>query len=119
MLQGIMKIRTGDTVIVMSGKDKWKTGKVIKVFSITGKVIVEGVNIVTRHIKKQWTQPGQIVKMEKALDASNVMLECPITKKPTRVGYVMLEEKGKQKKFRFSKRAVKENKKAPKDCIIK
>lgn len=47
------------------------------------------------------------------------MLLCPITQKPTRVGYVMIEEKGKNKKFRFSKKAVKENKKQAKDCIIK
>lgn len=114
-----MKIRTGDSVVIMSGKDKGKTGKVVKVFPVTGKVIVEGVNIVTRHLKKHGTQAGQIVKMEKAIDASNVMLECPITGKPTRVGYVMIEEKGKQKKFRFSKRAAKEGKKASKDCIIK
>ena len=114
-----MKIRNGDTVIVMSGKDSGKTGKVQKVFPVTGKIIIEGINVVTRHIKKQGTNPGQIVKMEKAIDASNVMLECPITKKPTRVWYVMQDEKGKQKKFRYSKKAVKEEKKNPKDCIIK
>ena len=114
-----MKIRTWDTVVVMSGKDKGKTGKVLKVFPVTGKLVVEGVNIVTRHMKKQGTTAGQIIKMEKAIDASNVMLQCPITSKATRVGYVMIEEKGKQKKYRFSKRAVKENKKTAKDCIIK
>lgn len=103
----------------MSGKDSWKIGIVQKVFPITNKVLVEGVNIATRHIKKQGTNPGQIIKMEKAIDASNVMLECPMTKKPTRVWYVMIDEKGKQKKFRYSKKAVKEEAKDPKDCIIK
>lgn len=114
-----MKIRTWDTVVVVSGKDKGKKGKVVKVFPITHKVIVEGVNIVTRHIKKQGTTAGQIVKMEKAVDVSNTMLECPITWKPTRVGYVMIEEKGKQKKFRYSKKAMQEKGKTQKDCIIK
>lgn len=116
-----MKIRTGDTVVVMSGtrKNKGKAGKVLKVFPQTGRVLVEGINIATKHIKKQGTTAGQIVKMEKAIDASNVMLECPITKKPTRVGYVMIDEKGVQKKFRFSKRAVKETNKSAQDCIIK
>lgn len=114
-----MKIRNWDTVVVMSGKDSWKIGTVQKVFPITNKVLVEGVNIATRHIKKQGTNPGQIIKMEKAIDASNVMLECPMTKKPTRVWYVMIDEKGKQKKFRYSKKAVKEEAKDPKDCIIK
>lgn len=116
-----MKIRSWDNVVIISGtrKNKGKTGKVLKVFSQTGKVIVEGVNIATKHIKKQGTTAGQIVKMEKAIDASNVMLKCPITDKPTRVWYVMIEEKGVQKKFRFSKRAAKENNKSAKDCIIK
>ncbi len=116
-----MKIRSGDNITVISGKDKGKTGKVLKVFPVTGKVLIEGVNVVTKHIKKQGTQAGQIVKMEKAIDASNVMLTCPFTQKPTRIGFVMIKEGkgGKQKKFRFSKKAVKENKKDPKDCIIK
>lgn len=114
-----MKIRTWDSVIVVSGKDKGKKGKVLKVLPVTHKVIVEGINIATRHIKKQGTNPGQIIKMEKAVDVSNVMLECPMTGKPTRIGFVMIDEKGVQKKFRYSKKAVKENKKTPKDCIIK
>jgi len=103
----------------MSWKDKGKEGKVVKVFPVTGKVIVEWINIATRHIKKQGTNPGQIIKMEKAIDASNVMLKCPMTEKPTRLGFVMITEGKKTKKFRFSKKAVKEMKKQAKDCIIK
>lgn len=114
-----MKIRNGDNVQVIAGKDSGKTGKVLKVLPQTNKVIVEGVNIATRHIKKQANQAGQIIKMEKAIDASNVMLVCPLTEKPTRVGYVMVKEGKNVKKYRFSKKAVKENKKDPKDCIIK
>jgi len=53
--------------------------------------------------------PGQIVKFEKPIASSSVMLVCPFTDKPTRIGYVNIEEKGKTKKFRFSKKAVKEN----------
>lgn len=114
-----MKIRTWDTVTVIAGKDKWTNGKVLKVFLKTNRILVEWVNVVTKHIKKQGTTPGQILKMEKAIDVSNAMLLCPITQKPTRVGYVMIEEKGNNKKFRFSKKAAKDNKKEPKDCIIK
>jgi len=114
-----MKIRTGDNVSVIAWKDKWKTAKVLKAIPTSGRVIVEWVNVATKHIKKQGTQAGQIIKMEKSIDVSNVMLMCPITEKLTRVWYVMIEEKWKQKKFRFSKKAVKENKKEPKDCIIK
>ena len=114
-----MKIRTWDTVVILSGKDKGKTGKVLNVILSTNRVLVEGINIVTRHMKKQGTTPGQIVKMEKSINVSNVGLECPITKKATRIGFVTIEEKGKTKKFRYSKKAVKEAKKQPKDCIIK
>ena len=64
-----MKIRTWDTVVVISGKDKGKQGAVLKVFPASSRLIVEGVNIATKHIKKQGTNPGQIVKIEKALDA--------------------------------------------------
>ena len=60
-----MKIRKDDTVIVLSGKDKGKTGKVLKTLTDSNRVIVEGVNIATKHIKKQGTNPGQILKMEK------------------------------------------------------
>lgn len=105
--------------MIMAGKDKGTKGKVLKVSLASNKILVEGVNIVTKHIKKQGTTPGQIIKMEKAIDASNAMVLCPITEKPTRIGYVMIEEKGVNKKFRFSKKAVKENKKEAKDCIIK
>lgn len=116
-----MKIRTWDKVKVMSGKEKDRgvEAEVLKVFTSENKIIVAWVNIVTRHIKKQWTNPGQIIKMEKAISASNVMLVCPFTNKPTRIGFVKIEEKGKVKKFRFSKRAVKENWGEPKKFIIK
>ncbi len=116
-----MKIRTWDKVVIMSGKekDRGQTAEVLKVNTDNGKIIVKWINVVTRHMKKQWTTPGQIVKMEKAIDASNVMLVCPFTSKPTRVGFVTIEEKGKSKKFRFSKMAVKENGWEAKKFIIK
>jgi len=115
-----MKIRTWDKVVVTSWKDKWKRSEVLKVIKNKNAVIVKDVNVVTRHIKKMGTNPGQIVKFEKAIDASNVMLICPFTDKPTRVGFVFIEEKGKKKKFRFSKVAVKSwAKKDAKDAIIK
>lgn len=105
-----MKIRTGDIVQVMSGKekDRGQRAKVTKAFLDTSKVLVEWINIATKHIKKQGTTPGQIVKMEKSISASSVMLVCPFTDKPTRVGFVTIEEKGKSKKLRFSKKALAE-----------
>lgn len=116
-----MKIRTWDKVQVMSGKqaDKGQVTEVLKVFTSENKILVKDTNVVTRHIKKQGTQPGQIVKMEKPIAVSAVMLVCPFTEKPTRVGFVTVEEKGVSKKFRFSKKAVAEKWGEAKDYIIK
>ena len=116
-----MKIRTWDKVQVMSWKekDRWQVAEVLKVFPDTNKIIVKGINIVKRHMKKQGTNPWQILEMEKAIDASNVMLICPFTQKPTRVWFVKIEEKWKTKKFRFSKKAFKEKWWEAKSYIIK
>jgi large subunit ribosomal protein L24 len=97
-----MKIHTGDTVIVVAGKSKGKQGKVTKVNTKEMTVLVEGVNIVTKHMKPQGGTPGQKVTFEKAIDSSNVMLLDPTTKTPTRVGY-RLDEKGN--KVRFAKKS--------------
>lgn len=115
-----MKIRTWDKVKVMSGKkkDRWVISEVLTVSISTNKIIVKDINVVTRHMKKQGTNPGQIIKMEKAIDASSVMLVCPFVDKPTRVWYVKVEENWKMKKFRFSKIAVKEKGGKPKDYKI-
>ncbi|PID86497.1 50S ribosomal protein L24 [Candidatus Gracilibacteria bacterium] len=116
-----MKIRKSDKVVVLSGKEKDRGVKttVEKVLTKDNKLLLKGVNIVTRHVKKQGTNPGQILKIEKPIDSSNVMLVCPFTNKPTRVGYVFVEEKGKTKKFRFSKKALAEKGGEAKDYIIK
>ena len=73
-----MHVRKNDQVMVITGKDKNTKGKITVAFPKTGKVIVEGVNMVTRHQKaRNAMQPGGIVKKEAAIDASNVMLICP------------------------------------------
>lgn len=116
-----MKIRTWDKVMVMCWKtdDKWKISEVVKSFPDQNKIVVKDINIATRHIKKQGANPWQIIKMEKPIDVSNVMLICPFTEKPTRVGFVKIEEKWKTKKFRFSKIALKEKGGEAKKYIIK
>ncbi len=82
-----MKIKTGDTVRVMRGKDAGKEGKVIKVLFNTDKVIVEGVNMIKKHQKPSNTNPkGGIVDKEAAIHVSNVMLLDPETNKPSRIG---------------------------------
>lgn len=96
-----MKIHTDDQVIVIAGKDKGKTAKVTRAFPSDKRVLLEGVNLVTRHMKRQGSTPGQKITFEKPIDVSNVMLIDPKTNKPTRVGYKV--ENGK--KVRIAKKS--------------
>jgi large subunit ribosomal protein L24 len=91
-----MKIHTGDTVVVISGKDKGKQGTVIRVLEEQNRLVVEGVNMRTRHIKKTTQQAGSRIVYEASLHASNVMILDPKTKKPTRIGYKIDEKTGKK-----------------------
>ena len=87
-------VKTGDTVVVLSGKDKGKQGKVLAVSPKEGKVIVEGVNIATKHVKPtQMGQSGSVVKVEAALFACKVMAICPHCKKPTRLAHAIVDGK--------------------------
>ena len=84
-----MNFKTGDKVIVISGKDKGKEGKIINVLRKENKVVVEGLNIVKKHIKGNGQQPGSITEVEAPINASNVMIVDPKTKKPTRIGHTI------------------------------
>ena len=96
-----MKLKTGDKVVVVSGSNKGKEGKITKI--LDNKVIVEGVNIVKKHLKpKNNNGTGEIVEVEAPIHASNVMLIDPKTKKPTRVKF---EKDSKGKKIRISKKS--------------
>ena len=87
-------VKTGDTVIVINGKDRGKTGKVMQVSPSEGKVIVEKVNLVTKHVKpRQMGEPGGILQAESALYADKVQLICPKCGKATRVGHVIEDGK--------------------------
>ena len=98
-----MKIKQGDKVVVIAGKDKGKEGKVLKTLRDSSKVIVEGVNIVKKHIKPNGGEDGRIAEIEAPLHVSNVMLYDDKVKKGTRVGY----EIKKGKKVRVSKKSDK------------
>ena len=87
-------VRTGDTVIVINGKDRGKTGKVMQVSPSEGKVIVEKVNVVSKHVKpRKMGEPGGILQAESALYADKVQLICPKCGKPTRVGHLVENDK--------------------------
>jgi large subunit ribosomal protein L24 len=88
-----MKLKKGDTVKIVKGKDVGKSGKIEKVFSKESKVIVEGVNQYKRHIKaKTPVQKSEIITLTKPLPVANVMLLCQQCKKPTRVGYKIVKD---------------------------
>ena len=95
-----MRIKKDDTVVVITGKDKGKTGKVLKAMPKENKVVVQGVNMQTKHAKATRKAPAEIKHMEGPIDASNVMLYDSKTKKGVRVGYKV--ENGK--KVRVSKK---------------
>ena len=81
-------VKTGDTVVVLSGKDKGKKGQVLAVSPSEGKVIVEKVNMVSKHVKpRRAGEQGGIIKAEGAMYASKVQIVCPRCKQPTRVGH--------------------------------
>ncbi|MGL4426038.1 MAG: 50S ribosomal protein L24 [Cetobacterium sp.] len=95
-----LHVKTGDTVFVISGKDKGKTGKVVKVFPKKGKVVVENINMITKHMKPSQINPqGGVVTKPAPMFSSKVMLFDEKTGKPTRVGYKFVDGK----KVRYSK----------------
>ena len=88
-----LHVRKDDTVVILSGKDKGKKGKVLEVSPTEKKVIVEGCNMVTKHVKpRRMGEPGGIVKAEGALYASKVMVVCPKCGKPTRTAHKILAD---------------------------
>lgn len=83
-----MKIKKGDLVLIISGKWRKKSGKVLKVFPKEGKILVEGVNLVKKHLKpRREGEKGEVIEVLKPIAVSKVKLICPECKKPTRVGF--------------------------------
>jgi large subunit ribosomal protein L24 len=116
MAQG-MKIRKGDLVQVLSGKDRGKQGRIIEADPRKGRVMVENLNLVKKHRKPRplkdssrmgqtQIQPGGVIELTAPLPASSVMVVCPTCNRPSRVGYEFREdEKGRRIKVRVCKRA--------------
>ena len=108
-----LRIKKGDEVMVIAGKDKGKTGKIIRAFPKTNKVLVEGVNIIIKHQKARQTgrpgaqqvQEGGRIEKPAPLFVPKVMLICPNCHRPTRVGYAYNEGEGKlsSRKYRVCK----------------
>ncbi len=94
-----MKIHNGDLVVINTGKDKGKQGTVLRVLESKNRVVVEGINMRVRHIKKTAQSAGQRISYEASIHASNVQILDPKTKKPTRIGYKVDPKTGKKTRF--------------------
>ena len=87
-----LKIKKGDNVVVICGRDKGRTGEVLRVFPTERRVVVQGVNVARRHTKPRMGEPGGIIEKELALHISNVAHVDPGSGKPTRIGYRILND---------------------------
>lgn len=96
-----LKVKKGDKVVVITGRDKGKSGEIVKVLREESRVIVQGINIAQRHQRQSMSQEGGIVRKELPIHVSNVALIDPKTEKPTRVGYKMDGER----KIRIARRS--------------
>ncbi len=115
-MSATMKVRKGDLVQMLSGKDRGKQGRVVEARPREGRVIVENLNLVKRHTRPQpmkessrmgGTQmtPGGVIQKPSAVPISNVMLVCPTCNRPTRIGMTSKETKGREVRVRVCKRA--------------
>jgi large subunit ribosomal protein L24 len=96
------KIKKGDQVIVLTGRDKGRSGEVIKVMPKESRALVRGVNVATRHQRQTATQEGGLIRKELPIHLSNLALRDPESGKPTRVGFKTLDD---GRKVRFAKRS--------------
>ena len=95
-----LKIRRGDKVVVLAGRDKGKRGEVVKAFPTENKVVVQGVNMVRKHQKQTANQQGGIIAKEAPIHVSNLAIADPKDGSPTRIGYKILDD---GRKVRFAK----------------
>jgi large subunit ribosomal protein L24 len=97
-----LKIKKGDKVVVIAGRDKGKRGEVVRVIPKENRAVVRGVNVVKRHQKQSQRQEGGIIEKEAPLNVSNLAIEDPSDGEPTRVGFKFLDD---GRKVRFAKRS--------------
>jgi len=108
-----MKIKKGDIVLIVSGKDRGKSGKVLKSFPGEEKILVEGINLKKKHVKpKNEGEKGQVVELPFPMPASKVKIICTRCQKATRIGYILKEDSlspsKEKKKYRICKKCGKE-----------
>ena len=96
------KIKKGDKVVVLTGRDKGRNGEVVQVMPTEGRAVVRGVNLVKRHTRQSGTQEGGIISKEAPIQLSNIAIADPKDGKPTRVGFKVLDD---GRKVRVAKRS--------------
>jgi large subunit ribosomal protein L24 len=96
------KIKKGDSVVVISGRDRGKRGEVMRVMRKEDRLVVQGINMIKRHTRPSAGHPGGIVDKEASIHVSNVAHVDPASSRPTRIGYKVLED---GRKVRFAKRS--------------
>jgi len=100
-----MKIKKGDTVLVISGKNKGKKGKILRAFPKEKKILIDGINLMKKHQKPKKTgEKGQIIQKPAPIDVSNVKMICPKCNKAVRLGYKIVDDK----KYRICKKCNKQ-----------
>ena len=99
------KIKKGDKVIVLAGRDKGRSGEVLAVHTAEGRALVQGVHMVKRHQRQTAQQEGGIISKEGSIHLSNIALADPKDGKPTRVGFKIVGEGDKRRKVRIAKRS--------------
>jgi large subunit ribosomal protein L24 len=97
-----LKIKKGDSVVVITGRDKGKTGEVLRVLPADSRIIVQGINVAKRHARPRMGDPGGIIEKELTIHISNVEHIDPRSSKPTRIGYKNLDD---GRKVRFARRS--------------
>ncbi|MBI4272712.1 50S ribosomal protein L24 [Candidatus Uhrbacteria bacterium] len=102
-----MKIKKGDTVKIITGKDKGKTGTVVRAYPQESRIVIEGLNLVVKHVKaRKQGEKGQKLYIPARLGISKVMLVCKGCSKATRVGYRLIDTDGKKTKMRVCKKCT-------------
>ena len=99
------KIRKGDNVVVIAGRDKGRSGEVLEVRAVEGRALVRGIHMVKRHQRQTAQQEGGIVSKEGSIHLSNLALADPKDGKPTRIGFKFVGEGDARKKVRFARRS--------------
>ncbi len=102
-----MKVKKGDTILVISGKDKGKTAKVVKAFPKESQILVENVNLKKKHIRpKKEGEKGQVVQLPAPIDVSNAKIICPKCGKATRIGYKIEKPSKDKTAVKFQKERI-------------